>query len=61
MVYLGGQGGYFEKLSLGSETLDMTSEGLLGEMSEKLLLVLSASEMCLLLQFPPTPLSVNVS
>ena len=31
MTYLGGQGGYFEKLSYGSETLDMTSEGL-GEM-----------------------------
>ena len=31
MKYLGGQGGYFEKLSYGSETLDMTSERL-GEM-----------------------------
>ena len=33
MIYLGGQGGYFEKLSKGSETSDMTSEGL-GEMFE---------------------------
>ena len=33
MVYLGGQRGYFQKLSLGSESLEMTSEGL-GEMFE---------------------------
>ena len=26
--FLAGEGGYFEKLSYGSETLDMTSEGL---------------------------------
>ena len=31
MTYIGGKGGYFEKLSHGSETLDMTSERL-GEM-----------------------------
>jgi hypothetical protein len=30
---MGGKGGYFQKLSQGSETSDMTSEGL-GEMSE---------------------------
>jgi hypothetical protein len=28
MRFLGGKGGYFEKLSYGSETSDMTSEGL---------------------------------
>ena len=33
MVYLGRHVRYFEKLSWGSETLDMTSEGL-GEMFE---------------------------
>ena len=33
MTYLGGQGGYFEKLFEGSETSDMTSEGL-GEILE---------------------------
>ena len=33
MVYLGGKGGYFQKLSYGSEASDMTSEGL-GEMFE---------------------------
>ena len=33
MLYLGGHVKYFEKLSWGSETLDMTSEGL-GEMFE---------------------------
>ena len=33
IIYLVGQGGYFQKLSYGSETLDMTSEGL-GEMFE---------------------------
>ena len=27
MQFLGGKGAYFEKLSYGSETLDMTSEG----------------------------------
>ena len=33
MTFLGRQGGYFQKLSEGSETSDMTSEGL-GEMFE---------------------------
>jgi hypothetical protein len=33
MLYLGGQRGYFQKLSYVSETLDMTSAGL-GEMFE---------------------------
>ena len=33
MTLLGGQRGYFPKLSYGSETSDMTSEGL-GEMFE---------------------------
>ena len=33
MLYLRGQGGYFQKLSQGSETLDMASKGL-GEMFE---------------------------
>ena len=33
MRFLGGKGGYFEKLSKGSKTLDMTSEGL-GEVLE---------------------------
>ena len=33
MQFLGGKGGYFQKLSYGSETFDMTSEGL-GEMFE---------------------------
>ena len=33
IIYLVGQGGYFQKLSYGSETSDMTSEGL-GEMFE---------------------------
>jgi hypothetical protein len=28
MQFLGGKGAYFEKLAYGSETLDMTSEGL---------------------------------
>ena len=28
MRFLGGKGGYFEKLSKGSKTLDMTLEGL---------------------------------
>ena len=28
MIYLGGQGGYIEKLSYGSKTSDMTSERL---------------------------------
>jgi hypothetical protein len=28
MQFLGGKGGYFEKLSKGSKTEDMTSEGL---------------------------------
>ena len=33
MRFLGGKGGYFEKLSNGSKTSDMTSEGL-GEVFE---------------------------
>jgi hypothetical protein len=33
MQFLGGKGGYFEKLSKGSKTSDMTSEGL-GEVFE---------------------------
>ena len=33
MQFLGGKGGYFEKLSNASKTLDMTSEGL-GEVFE---------------------------
>jgi hypothetical protein len=33
MRFLGGKGGYFEKLSKGSKTSDMTSEGL-GEVFE---------------------------
>jgi hypothetical protein len=33
MRFLGGKGGYFENLSNGSKTLDMTSEGL-GEVFE---------------------------
>ena len=33
MRFLGGKGGYFEKLSIGSKTSDMTSEGL-GEVFE---------------------------
>jgi hypothetical protein len=33
MRFLGGKGGYFEKLSKGSKTSDMTSEGL-GKMFE---------------------------
>ena len=28
MIYFGGKGGYLEKLSWGSENLEMTSEGL---------------------------------
>ena len=34
---MGGKGGYFQKLSQGSETSDMTSEGL-GEMMSTLLM-----------------------
>ena len=40
MQVLGGQGRYFQKLSQGSETLDMTSEGS-GEMVEG-----SFADMC---------------